>query len=374
MDLRKLTPNTREQFFALLRYGLGTDSAERNTFATYMEWDMLYRLSREQTLTAIILDGVSVLPKDMRPERTLLMQWFADVLSIERQNTRHNSALASLIGACNDTGLHTVLLKGQGCCLYYPNPLHRQCGDIDLYVGSEQYQAAQSLVKCHGITIERHTVQDFHFTWHKIPVECHRMAARLYDTRLNKKLQDILQLELAHTCTRYVDGCSIEMPSPTCNAFFLFVHLYHHFMQVGIGMRQICDYTLALQKEQDCIDWEHLETYINNIKAKRAFTAFYHFAKERIGLRLDKEPYWMAAAYNMKDVHFIEDDILTVGNMGHSSSSMQHRSFGKGFLNNIYSYFQLGKRLCMMMRFGHEEVCAYICEKVWKKTPLPTGR
>ena len=364
MELKRLSNIAREQFFELIRLGLQLDQTDEFLLKEKVDWKLIYSLACEQTLVGVIFDGIQCLPNDSQPAKPLLLQWLAHTISIEKQNHIQETVLILLLNDFKEDNIESVLLKGQGCAWNYPNYLHRQSGDIDLYVGTKQYDRAKKSVINHGMEISGDSPKDFHFFYQKVMVECHQKAAHFYNKRLNTKLQEILQQELvANNVMVEKDDVVIKLPNPTCNVFYLFVHFYHHFIQVGVGLRQICDWVLLVQKEQHHLDWDKIKEYVETIEAKRAFVAFYNFAKQRFALHVINEPMWLTT-YKESDVIFIENDIFNVGNMGHNSASMRHRYFGKGLCRNICSYFFLGYRLCHVLRFGHKEVVAYPLYKI----------
>lgn len=364
MELKRLSIVAREQFFELIRLGLQLDQTEEFLIKEKIDWKLLYSLACEQTLVGVLFDGIQCLPNDCKPAKPLLLQWLAHTITIEKQNHIQETALISLLNDFKEDDIESVLLKGLGCAWNYPNYLHRQSGDIDLYVGTKQYDRSKKSVINHGLEISGESPKDFHFTYQKVMVECHQKAAHFYNKRLNAKLQEILQQELvANNVMVEKEDVVIKLPNPTCNVFYLFVHFYHHFIQVGVGLRQICDWVLLVQKEQHHLDWDKIKKYVETIEAKRAFVAFYNFAKQRFALHVINEPMWLTT-YKESDVIFIENDIFNVGNMGHNSASMRHRYFGKGLYRNLYSYFFLGYRLCHVLRFGYKEVVAYPLYKI----------
>lgn len=364
MELKRLSIVAREQFFELIRLGLQLDQTEEFLIKEKIDWKLLYSLACEQTLVGVIFDGIQCLPNDRKPVKLLLLQWLAHTISIEKQNHIQETALISLLNDFKEDNIDSVLLKGQGCAWNYPNYLHRQSGDIDLYVGTKQYDRAKKAVINHGMERSGDSPKDFHFTYQKVVVECHQKAVHFYNKRLNTKLQEILLQELvANNVMVEKEDVVVKLPNPTCNVFYLFVHFYHHFIQVGVGLRQICDWVLLVQKEQHNLDWDKIKEYVETIEAKRAFVAFYNFAKQRFALHVENEPSWLGA-YKQSDVSFIENDIFDVGNMGHNSASMQHRDFGKGIYKNLCSYLFLGLRLCRTFRFGHKEAVAYPLYKI----------
>lgn len=348
---------SRDFFFELLKCGLW--SRPSSSFDGQVNWHQMKEMAKMQSVTGILFDGIQQLTKTQRPPTEILLDWFGQTLHIESANIKHNKALASLVSYLRDEGVESRLLKGQGCASYYPNPLHRQCGDIDLFVGKEQYGRALQVIENKGIHIEKDGVKDTHFIWGDIPVELHWMEEYFYSRRMNGHLQQIFRKEeWKHPKVIMLEGVSVAMMSPTQNAFHVFVHLWHHFLQVSIGLRQICDWMLILKRDENSIDWADIYEYVRKMDAERAWCAFYGLTVKYLGLELTNVPEWMQK-WSERDVDEIVKDVLKQGNFGQYGESMKQRKFKSGLLKNIGSFAALGCRLMRVWKFGRREVVAY---------------
>ena len=344
-------------FFELLRSGIWGRGALISSAPP--NWSEVIEIAKRQSVVGVIYDGVQTLCKDVLPERKHILDLFATTHSIEVLNKKTNMAVAQLVAYLNGHSVSSRLMKGQGCALLYPNPLHRQSGDIDLFVGSEQYQFAKELIKIKGIDIEKEGAYDAHFVWENVLVEMHWLETKLYYPNNNKNFQQICRKEeWDKPVVVEIEGQSVEMFNQTFNTFYVFVHLYHHFLQVGVGLRQVCDWMLLLKRYECEIDWNRLYEYIRAINAERAWIAFYGLAVERLGLQLVKEPKWMQNR-NSADIQFVMNDILKVGNFGQYGTSLQKRVFGKGLLVNVASFVALFMRLFKVSKFGRQEAFSY---------------
>ena len=101
---------------------------------TANEWKEIYQLAKQQTLVGILFAAIEKLPKEQRPPKPLLMQWFAFTENIRMRNSQVNEDAVTMCEMVRKDGLRCVVLKGQGVAPYYPEPLLRQCGDIDLWI------------------------------------------------------------------------------------------------------------------------------------------------------------------------------------------------------------------------------------------------
>ena len=143
-------------FFSLVRSGLWGTPADRQLFRSVSpdDWETVYRMANSQALLALTFDGISSLPAELRPPRALYLKWAARTAQIEQANKRLIQLLPELNSLSREAGLHPVLLKGQGIGTNYRTPLHRQCGDIDIYLGKQGQPIANRLLLQQGAIVE----------------------------------------------------------------------------------------------------------------------------------------------------------------------------------------------------------------------------
>lgn len=358
--------NNTEAFFALLRAGLWNKVPQKELFDD-VNWECLLTLAKEQAVAGVLTDGINLLPSEVTGKEKALRGWVPTILRIEEQNRLVNRSLKKLTDIIQDRGINTILLKGQGCASLYPNPLHRVPGDIDLYIGLEQCKRAKELV-LENTEITGESSLHFAFMFGDVDVECHKRAMHSDCLWLNRRLQRLTVENLTFTGEHHFtcEGKEIAIPEPTFNAFYVFVHFYHHFCKIGTGLRQISDWALLLKHHEDVIDWVRLEGYVRSIHAMRAWRTFFAIAQQYLGLKLKEETMkhrLFQKKATEKDIRFILNDILTVGNMG------KQNVFWKARFNKDKDNYSLGKayrsqlrRILTLIPYGTDEM---ICHTLW---------
>ena len=124
---------TETYFFTLLKISVG-QQAGIDCVLSDSEWNEIYAIAKKQALLGIIFDAISLMPKEKRPPFELLMKWVGDIQKIENANRWMNSQTTRVYSKFASEGFKPVILKGQGNALWYTNPLHRQPGDIDIWL------------------------------------------------------------------------------------------------------------------------------------------------------------------------------------------------------------------------------------------------
>ena len=182
VKIRKRMERIQEIFFFLLRRGLWGEEqpVQENLFPlSSSEWDLIYRLSRKHTLQGIIYDGIVGLPAGCQPPKMLLIHWTVEIDKWERINRHQQQILSRLqILFSQPPAIPFELIKGPAISCFYRNPLHRVCGDLDLYFcGKEQVEAANKRIEQTGIRVERGMTGDSAYLINGALIEQH---ARLF--------------------------------------------------------------------------------------------------------------------------------------------------------------------------------------------------
>ena len=119
-----------EHFFALLRVAVGTQKALDRPL-DHADWADVYRTSVRQGVVAVTFDFVRTLPKAAAPDTVTAMQWLSAAAHVENTMRRMAATAEAFAREMAARDIPVVELKGMAFAQYYPNPLHRECGDLD---------------------------------------------------------------------------------------------------------------------------------------------------------------------------------------------------------------------------------------------------
>ena len=248
-----------EAFFKLLRLGIGT-CHDRDVALDKAGWAAVYDMACKQTVAAIVLDGVERLSIIQKPPMDVVMPWIGLVQQIETRNRRLNRTLVMVYDKFLKEGMGTVLLKGQGNSLFYPRPLHRMPGDIDLWMNDGRKVVVDYARKyCPGVEVVYHHV-DFPVL-KEAEIELHFTPSWMNSWRMNLRLQRYFKewktLSLLHKVQLPERVGEVAVPTLAMNRVYLLVHIYRHLFDEGIGLRQLLDYHFVLR--QPCSEAEREE-------------------------------------------------------------------------------------------------------------------
>ena len=242
-------------FFAFLKYCLGSKEDMSRVMAG-MNWQELYSFASKQALLGLCFDGIERLGKEYPEElkqnpigRKLLMTWMGKAQQIRRQNMKVNSVAGKLFAMLREDGMRCCVLKGQGNALMYPNPYSRTPGDIDVWINASRERIMEYAQKKFELGDDIR-LQHLETSLDSVPVELHffpcSMNNPIYHTRLQKWFRRNADLQCSHIVGLPDGAGDIAIPTMAFNVIYQLTHLYHHFFDEGIGMRQIIDYFLVV--------------------------------------------------------------------------------------------------------------------------------
>ena len=237
--------------FLFLNYCLGK-KVDMSMVVAKIDWRQLYTFASRQALLGFCFDGIERLTKEFSEElkqnpmeRDLLMTWMGAAQQIRRQNMKVNAVAGKLYSKFREDGLRCCILKGQGNALMYPNPYSRTPGDIDVWVNASREHITEYAKKHFnlGDDIRYHHLET---SLDGVPVELHFFPCTMNNPIYNARLQKWFKRNADLQCSNVVglpDGAGdIAIPTSSFNVVYQLTHLYHHFFDEGIGMRQIIDY------------------------------------------------------------------------------------------------------------------------------------
>ena len=238
-------------FFVFLRYCLGGKSDVSEMIAG-MDWQQQYSFASKQAILGLFFDGIERLgeeyPEELKQNpigRELLMTWMGKAQQIRRQNMKVNAVASKLFSMLREDGLRCCILKGQGNALMYPNPYSRTPGDIDVWIDASRERIMEYAQK----KFEQEDdirLQHLETSLDGVPVELHffpcSMNNPIYHARLQKWFRRNADLQCSNIVGLPDRAGDIAIPTTSFNVIYQLTHLYHHFFDEGIGMRQIIDY------------------------------------------------------------------------------------------------------------------------------------
>lgn len=328
-------------FFHLLRVALGQSKAMPEKLSRD-DWEVIWSTAQRQTLVGVLFIGVERLPAVQRPPRELLLRWFSYAERIKYNNRLLNQRAIETVAYFKKEGFESCILKGQGVATYYPNPLLRTSGDIDIWLSGGRraiHDFARTKVGLQGMTYHH-----IHYPlFDDAEVEVHTTPGYLSSPRLNNKLQHYFNETFngqANNWVKLLEGGEIPHPMVEFDLLFLLLHMYKHLTGQGIGLRQMMDYYYVLQQPISEDARQRVIDRFRELKIMRFARATMYVMREVFGL----DEALLLVSPDEKAGRFLLDEIMQAGNFGKYDARLERR-------HNETAWFRLVRSLKRNVRF-----------------------
>ena len=240
------------------------------------DWLRLFDFCKKQALIGVGFSAVERLHQQgIECPVSLKMKWMALALQIEKQNGKLNRQCEELTERLEHDGLHCCILKGQGNLLNYPEhlKLRRNPGDIDVWcappveglpIAVQTDKARAEYAIYHG----RKAVREYVLMQHRLvgnegkpvvryhhieapdvdgtPIEVHFRVGHVNSPLRNMRMQRWFDGQV-DVCMKNRTHLGFSVPTPSVNVVYQMTHLFTHYFDEGLGLRQLMDYYFTLK-------------------------------------------------------------------------------------------------------------------------------
>jgi hypothetical protein len=278
-----------------------------------MDWQGLYDFCQQQAIIGVVLDGIDQLSKTQKIDipQNLKFEWIGQVSQIEAQNKQVNQRVKELTESLREQGRKSCILKGQGNALMYPNPLHRQPGDIDVWLeGSKKEVAAFVHQRFPDMNVQYHHMN--YPVFEDVDVEVHYYPSFCYNKWNNHKLLQFFQ-ESSQEQFSNINTEGYAAPTVVFNLVFQLSHMMRHFFTQGIGLRHAIDYYYLLLQNISYDDKLEAMIVMRRCGMYKFFCALLWIESEILGLYKNTD----IAKADEKTGKLVFQEMLKSGNFGH---------------------------------------------------------
>lgn len=234
-------------FFELIQVALGARACLSHS-PTSEEWKQLYDMAKKQSLVGVCFAGVQKLQTQRQePLEMLYLTWMGMAAKIQQRNEVVNRQCAELGERLKSEGYRYAILKGQGVGQLYAEHLRglRQSGDIDVWVQNKSIPELVEYVKGLGVGYKATAAHVECSLFPDTDVELHAEPAFFRSFKNDRKLKRWFQEVSSGSKFQEVSGFMV--PSNEFNLVYMMVHMYHHVLFEGLGLRQLMDYYFVLR-------------------------------------------------------------------------------------------------------------------------------
>ena len=228
-------------------------------------------------------------------------------------------------------GLKPLVMKGIVCRSLYPQPEQRPSCDEDLLIDQEDFYAYHQAMLEYGLE-PVNPDQDFDKAFEvayrseesSLFIEIHKFLFPPESKVFSKWNTFFTYRKEAFPINIY--GSKLYTMEPTGHLIYLILHALKHFLYGGFGIRQIADIVLFSKTHTDQINWEYVESTINEVRAKDFVRAIFKIASLYLWESLPEDNLFPGWDFGQIDELPLLCDVLASGVYGDSSRSRIHSS------------------------------------------------
>ena len=233
-------------------------------------------------------------------------------------------------------GISYVVLKGSAAAIYYPEPLRRTLGDIDILVTPGDYEKAKQALEANGYARGSEDDRHIHYLKNNATIELHERFATLQTQTLENFFDEWLYRDTLIKGS--VSKFTFPMLSSGLNGLTLLTHINQH-LEEGLGLRQLIDWMMYVNLDLPDSKWPAFKEKTDQLGLTKIAEVTAKLGQKY--LKLYPNTAWFI---NVSD-HTVDDLLdyaFECGNFGSKDSSnntiimvMSHGRGVKGFFKNL---------------------------------------
>jgi hypothetical protein len=295
------------------------------------QWDhsSLFTLAKQHGLWPMVYDHCRTHHLELMLDSQHEDKIFASIIY---KQTLKIQILQQLLTRFKNANIDFALLKGVSLSHLYPKPLLRISSDTDIVIKTDDLVKATALLEDFGVMMTtRH-----HLSHHSVGVHHDLGKIELHDYLYDPYIADHwfnsvsrfeeLQIESQPT----IIG-SVPLLTPQFQLEYLFFHFLKHFLNKGVGLRQLIDLCLYIQDQGHLIDWNEFKTKLEARNLLVFFLALINVSNHYLGF--DIHPLPQDDPNSLTLLEEFMSDIVTSGSFGHDE--VKRSSFNRILDSNL---------------------------------------
>lgn len=350
------------------------------------DWESVIYEAKVQAVLPLVFHEMSILPNEMHSAmEKQLMTMIANNIRIESNHAYAHKLMT-------DAEIPYVILKGCASAHYYPEPIFRMMGDVDLLVAEEELGPADEALRKNGFQSwnENHIC---HVVYQKtgVQIELHWEPAGMPEGTPGEVVRSYMN-DIFATAVEADAGCGkIMIPDDFHHGLVLLLHTCHHLTGEGIGLRHLCDWAVFADHIPEDRFRTLFEERLKAIGLWRFAQLLTQLSAKYLGMPAKE---W--ASENIDDVLLsaMMRDIFDGGNFGAKDSQRRHetviissrgkngvghssliRQFIQSIDNIIYLKWPASKKCKLLLPFGWIFYgCRYAVKIMTGKRSIPNAK
>lgn len=295
-----------------------------------LDWAALYEEAKVQAVLPLVFDAAAKVAHIPEGISSKYMQSCIQYAFNNEQLLYEQQQVLALMRAHN---IPCVVLKGSSSALWYPNPDLRIMGDIDILVPPEQQMEAVRILQSYGYGEIWDKNHQCHMTVSKnrILVEVHKEPNGLW-LNVSEQVAQKFHAYFADAIEKSRMQGDLCVLSDAHQAVVLLLHKLEHFLNGGLGLRQLCDWAVFVDQRLTQALWRSLKPVLEDMGMLYFAGVITRLCVDFLKLPVEKAPWAMAYAAELSEN--VMQEILNAGNFGVKQNA---QIYGQSFFTSIHA-------------------------------------
>lgn len=238
--------------------------AELPSAITDAAWNRILHESTMQAVSLMVFDAMG--KHKERIPADIYEKAFARSCSCLTSNAKVEYAQSELVNILDRHGAPYVILKGEASAAYYPKPELRNLGDVDFLIDETQKSELEELFINNGYE-KSHDGHICHVVFKKpnAHLEMHFEIAGIPNGIQGELVRKYMNDAVHHFKMRKSSMCDFKAPTDMYHGAILIIHMQHHMVGEGLGLRHLCDWACFVNQTYSETFWN--ESFLPLLKS-----------------------------------------------------------------------------------------------------------
>ncbi len=207
-----------------------------------VDWEAVLVESRKQAVLMQVFDDCQRLSGLSDEKRERIGKFMLNGLLKNARNHAQHSDMHRLL---SNAGISYSTLKGVASARYYPDPQTRTMGDVDFYVDKSDLDRAIALFQESGFEVSgMDHISHVILRKKRVHMEMHHVPAGVPDGDVGELVRAYLSNLREHAVLVENQTVTCVCPSDFHHGLIMLMHLQHHLLAEGVGLRHLCDWAV----------------------------------------------------------------------------------------------------------------------------------
>ena len=306
-----------------------------------VDWRNVLLLAQKQGVRGLAYEALELLKQEDAdctcfPDRTTLMQWYAQTAFVEKMFAQHVALAKDVVELWKQYGIRTVVFKGLAHSRYYPKPEHREFGDFDCYLidayGECAYRQGNEEARKKGMMVDDGWYKHSHIAYKKLTIENHQYftSARRGGTDLALHKYIVEAIGNGSKLER-LDGTEIYVLPVEAEGLFMLYHSLTHFLVEGINLRHFVDWACWIKTNQDKLDWSDFYSLCKRFRLDGFVDVLNTIAVKYLGVELNDKRIFADSEFAERTIDSALFDDSSIYNRGKGQWYQRLHVIGNAF-------------------------------------------